>query len=122
MQRIYLATLIGAVISTSLASRMFAVATFGPARTNPFTRLGSVSRAVLARLRRSLDDRIAMILADCERRASIQRLHRMTDRELSDIGISRCSIAQIGRGLVREDQPFPADRASAWPEIRARLS
>ncbi len=121
MHKTYLATMIGAAISASLASRLFAVGAFGPAKGRVFARVKSAFRAFLARLRKLLDRRIADMIAEFERRASIRKLQRMTDRELGDIGISRSSIGRIGRGLERE-RPSLCNGISATSDSRARLS
>ena len=120
MHKAYLATMIGAAISTSLASRLFAVGAFGPAKGRLLAHATEVSRAFSVRLRNFVDLRIAGMIAELERRASIRALHRMNDRELSDIGISRSSIGRIGRGLERERQP-PAKETPTLSDMRARL-
>jgi uncharacterized protein YjiS (DUF1127 family) len=101
MHNVYLATMIGAIISTSLASRVFAL---GAGRRRLSARARSFARALSVRLRKARDRRVAALLADWERRAAIYALRHMTDRELSDMGISRCSIEQVGRGLEREQR------------------
>ncbi len=120
MHKAYLATMIGAVISTSLASRLFAVGAFGLAKGRLPARATEVSRAFWGHLRNIIDRRIAGMIAELERRASIHALHRMTDRELSDIGISRASIGRIGCGLERERQP-PVNETPTLSDMRARL-
>ena len=101
MHSIYLATMIGAIISTTLASRLLAMGAFGPGMHRLSSRAKLLSRAFSARIRSARDRWVAARLADCERRAAVHALRRMTDRELSDMGMSRCSIEAVGRGLER---------------------
>ncbi len=121
MHKTYLATMIGAAISASLASRLFAVGAFGPAKGRLLARARRVWRAFALRLGKFVDRRIAGMIAEFERRASIHALRRMTDRELNDIGIARSSIGRVGRGLERERRLLVRG-TPAVSKIRARLS
>jgi uncharacterized protein YjiS (DUF1127 family) len=97
MAGLHIATMIAAVVTTSLASHVLVVHASGAATTGLRARLGAVLRRALRRTKSFLDDRIAAALAERERRAARFALHRMSDRELRDIGLSRGDIDQISR-------------------------
>jgi uncharacterized protein YjiS (DUF1127 family) len=97
MTRLYLATVVAAAVTTSLASHMLVVHASGSAATNLSARFGPALFRALRRVKDFLDDWIAAVLAHRERQAARFVLHRLSDRELKDMGLSRSDIDQIGR-------------------------
>jgi hypothetical protein len=82
MHNVYLATMMGAIISTSLASRVFAVGALGSGGRR-LLRARSLSRVLAARLRKARDRWVAARLANCERRAAAQSRGRTAARAAS---------------------------------------
>src|SRR6266700_201621 len=105
MAGLHLATVIAAVVTTSLASHMLVVHASGSATKGRRARLGRALRRTQRRAKSLLDDWIVARLAHRERQAARFALHRMSDRDLRDIGLSRSDIDQIGRhsGLEQQD-------------------
>jgi uncharacterized protein YjiS (DUF1127 family) len=116
MKRIYLATAIAIVVTTSIASHVLAIGALGPAMPGVLIDARSGARGVysrLKRLKRLFRAGIAAVRAWRERRAAIIELRSLSDRELSDIGVYRCSIGCDPRLLQRERQAL-IDAASGF--------
>jgi uncharacterized protein YjiS (DUF1127 family) len=119
MNKIYLATIIAMVITTSIASHVLAVGALGPAAPGFLVGLRSGASGLFSRLSRFIGDCIAAMHADCERRAAIAALRSLSDRELKDIGLYRSG---IGPSLFEcEWRARVSDRASAPHAARERL-
>jgi uncharacterized protein YjiS (DUF1127 family) len=111
MKKVYLATVIAMVITTSIASHVLAVGALGPAAPGFLVGLRSGAGGMFSRLRNFIGDCIAALRAHCERRAAISALRALNDRELIDIGLHRSS---IGPSLFEcEWQTRVSDWASA---------
>jgi uncharacterized protein YjiS (DUF1127 family) len=119
MKKVYLATVIAMVVTTSIASHVLAVGALGPATPEFLVGLRSGACGLLGRLRSFISDRIAAIRAHRERRAAIVALSSLNDHELKDIGLYRSS---IGPALFDcEWQARVGDRASASHAAREPL-
>jgi hypothetical protein len=70
MSRVYLATVVGIFVTTSLATNLLVVGTRGPVAPRLSTRLRSRSRRLGRRLRRFMDGRVAAMIARRERLAA----------------------------------------------------
>jgi uncharacterized protein YjiS (DUF1127 family) len=92
MKKVYLATVIAIVITTSIASHVLAVGALGSTTPTFLTSLRSGIRGFFNRLANFIDDWIAAMLAHRERQATIFMLNYLTDRELKDIGLYRSNI------------------------------
>jgi uncharacterized protein YjiS (DUF1127 family) len=121
MKKIYLATFIGIVVTTAIASHLLAVGAIRRAEPGFLVCLRSGAGRLFDRLRDFLDDRIAAILARRERQAVIFALHRLTDRELKDIGLYRPSMVHDARTRAPERRAGVGDRALASPTVGERL-
>jgi uncharacterized protein YjiS (DUF1127 family) len=104
MKKMYLATAIAVVVTTSIASHVLAIGALGPAMPGVMIDARSGARGVYGRLRGLFCACIAAIRARRERRAAMLELSSLSDRELSDIGLCRGSIACDPRQLERERQ------------------
>ncbi len=120
MKKIYLATVIASVITTSIASHLLAVRALGPAAPGIFSRLRSCVDGWFGRLKGLLDDWTAAALARRERAAAIFALRHFSDRELKDVGLHRGSIACDLRSPERKPQAGPRDTAPAPRAVDAR--
>jgi uncharacterized protein YjiS (DUF1127 family) len=92
MKRVYLAAVIAVIIASSIAYQLLMAGSVGSAAPGLLVSLRSGMRATLNRLRRLIAYRIAAARARRQRRATISKLQHLTDRELKDIGVYRCSI------------------------------
>jgi uncharacterized protein YjiS (DUF1127 family) len=97
MSKFYLATVAAVVVTTSLASNLLVVGTRRPVQTGIPARLRSASRRWSRRLKHIVDAAVAAMLAYRERQATLWALHRMSDRELQDIGVDRGNIGTVAR-------------------------
>jgi uncharacterized protein YjiS (DUF1127 family) len=118
MNKAYWATVIGIVVTTSIASHLLAVGTLRPTMPGG---LRPATRRFFDRLKNFLDDWIAAALARRERQAAIFSLHRLTDRELKDIGLYRTNIARDPRISAPGWQAGVCDKAPATPAVSERL-
>jgi uncharacterized protein YjiS (DUF1127 family) len=104
MTGMYVATVAAAIVTTSLAMHVLVVRASGATIPASLARL----RSGFARLSRGaknlLDDWIAASIARRERKAAMFMLHRLGDRELSDMGLDRGRIAQVGSRFERNSQ------------------
>jgi uncharacterized protein YjiS (DUF1127 family) len=117
MKRIYLATAIAVVITTSIASHVLAIGALGPAMPGVLIDARSGARGVYNRLREFLGACVAAVRARRERRAAIVALSLLSDRELADIGLCRGSIWCDTRLVERERQAL-VDSASGFRASR----
>jgi uncharacterized protein YjiS (DUF1127 family) len=92
MKKIYLATVIAIVVTTSIASHLLAIGALGPATPGVLSRLRSYVGGCFGWLKGLFDDWIAAGLARRERHAAIFALRHFSDRELKDIGLYHGSI------------------------------
>jgi uncharacterized protein YjiS (DUF1127 family) len=120
MKKIYLATVIAVVVTTSIASHLLAVGVLGPATPGVLARLRSCVGGFFGRLKRLFDDWIAAGLARRERQAAIFALRHFSDRELKDIGLYRGSIACDPWLSLRKPHAGMDDTASAPRAANAR--
>jgi uncharacterized protein YjiS (DUF1127 family) len=111
MTRVYFATIIAILITTSIASHVLAVGALGPSAPGFLAGLRSAACGVFSGLGSFVGDCIAAMRAHRERREAIAALRALSDRELKDIGLYRSS---IGPALFEcEWQARVSDRASA---------
>jgi len=108
MSKFYLATVAAVVVTTSLASNLLVVGTRGPVRPVVPARLRSATRRWSRRLRHLVDGWVAAMLAYRERQAALWALHRMTDRQLQDIGLDRGNIYSVTRRAKQQSRPADA--------------
>jgi len=112
MTRLYIATVIAAAVTTSLASHMLVVRASGSTTARLHAGLRTALRGLLGRAKSLLDDWIAAALAHRERQATRLALHGLSDRELKDMGLYGCSIRDIGDRSERERQARIGDHRS----------
>ena len=111
MKKVYFATIIAIVITTSIASHVLAVGALGPSASGFLVGLRSGAGGLFSRLRNFIGECIAAMRAHRERREAIAALRALNDRELRDIGLYRSS---IGPALFEcEWQARVSDRVSA---------
>jgi uncharacterized protein YjiS (DUF1127 family) len=120
MRKIYLATVIAVVVTTSIASHLLAVGALGPATPGVLARLRSCVGGFFGRLKGLFDDGIAALLARRERQAAIFALRHFSDRELKDIGVYRGSVGGDPWLAERKPQAGVGDTASAPRAVNAR--
>jgi uncharacterized protein YjiS (DUF1127 family) len=96
MNRFYAATIVAAAATTLLASRVLVLRGSRSATPGMLARARFDLEWVLRHARNCLDDWIAANIARRERRAAIFALHRLSDRELKDMGLDRGGIEHIG--------------------------
>jgi uncharacterized protein YjiS (DUF1127 family) len=120
MKKIYLATVIAAIVTTSIASYLLAVGVLEPATPGVFSRLRSCVSRFFVGLKGLLDDWTAAALARRERQAAIFALRHFSDRELKDIGLYRGSIACDAWLSERKPQAGVGDTASAPRAVNVR--
>ena len=92
MTKLYLATVAAVAITTSLASNLLLVGARGQVRTEFPAQLRLAARRGSRRVKHVVDTLVAGMIARRERQAALAALHRLTDRELSDIGLCRDEI------------------------------
>jgi uncharacterized protein YjiS (DUF1127 family) len=97
MTRLYLVTVAAAVVTTSLASNLLLVGSRGQVRAGLPPQLRLAARRGSRRLKHIVDAWVAGMIARRERQAAFVALHRLSDRELSDIGLCRDEIDQAVR-------------------------
>jgi uncharacterized protein YjiS (DUF1127 family) len=97
MTKLFLATVAAVVVTTSLASNLLLVGARGQVRTEFPVQLRLAARRGSRRLKHVVDTCVAGMIARRERHAALAALHRLTDRELSDIGLCRDEIDQAVR-------------------------
>jgi uncharacterized protein YjiS (DUF1127 family) len=98
MTKFYLATVAAVIVTTSLASDILVVmGTRGPARADQPKRTRSTARRWMRRFGHLVDAWVAAMIESRERQAAIYALHRLSDRELRDIGLDRGSITHLVR-------------------------
>jgi uncharacterized protein YjiS (DUF1127 family) len=89
MKRFYLATMIAIVVTTSIASHLYAVGGLGSTTSGSVPSRRSRAAELLHRLKRYLDGSIAVARAYREHRATLLALRHVDDRLLKDIGVFR---------------------------------
>ena len=98
MTKFYLATVAAVVVTTSLASDILVVmGSRGSARPDRPKRSRSTARRWMRRFGYFVDAWVAAMLESRERQAAIYALNRLSDRDLRDIGLDRCSITYLVR-------------------------
>jgi uncharacterized protein YjiS (DUF1127 family) len=95
MSKFYLATVAAVVVTTSLASNILVVGTRGSVRAGQPRRTRSGSRRWMRRFGHLVDAWVAAMIKSRERQAAIYALHRLSDRDLRDIGLDRGSISHM---------------------------
>jgi len=95
MNRFYIATMIAAVATILLASRVLMLRGSRSAIPRMLARVRFDLGWVLRGARNLVDDWIAASLARRERKADIFALHSLSDRELRDMGLDREGIEHI---------------------------
>jgi uncharacterized protein YjiS (DUF1127 family) len=101
MNRFYVATMIAAVTTILLASRVLMLRGSRSAIPRMLARVRFDIEWVLRGARNLVDDWIAASIAQRERKAAIFGLHRLSDRELRDVGLDR---GRIGHAGCRREQ------------------
>ena len=96
MNRFYVATIIAAVATILLASRVLMLRGSRSAIPRMLARARFDLEWVLRGARNFVDDWIAASLAHRERKAAIFALQRLSDRELKDMGLDRGRIEHVG--------------------------
>jgi uncharacterized protein YjiS (DUF1127 family) len=96
MNRFYVATIVAAVATILLASRVLMLRGSRSAIPGMLARVRFDLGWVLRGARNLVDDLIAASIAKRERRAAIFALERLSDRELKDMGLHRGSIGHVG--------------------------
>ena len=89
MKRFYLATMIAIVVTTSIASHLYAVGALGSTTSSVVPGRRSRTAEFLHWLKRYLDVPVAAARAYRERRATMLALRHVDDRLLRDIGVYR---------------------------------
>jgi uncharacterized protein YjiS (DUF1127 family) len=117
MTQLYLATVIAAAVTTSLASHILVVRASGSTTARLRARMRRALRGFSGWAKRLLDDWIVAVLAHRERQAARLVLHGMSDRELKDIGLYRSNIADIGSRSERQRQDRIGHHRSALDEV-----
>ena len=102
MNRFYVATIIAAVATILLASRVLMLRGSRSAIPRMLARAQFDLEWVLRGARTLVDDWIAASMAHRERRAAIFALHKLSDRELRDMGLDRGRIEHAGYGCERD--------------------
>jgi len=98
MNQFYVATMIAAVVTVLLASRVLALRASRSAIPRVLARLKFDVEWCLRDARNLVDDWIAANLADRERRAVTSLLHDFGDREAGRIDLDRGGIGRAGCG------------------------
>jgi hypothetical protein len=94
MSRVYFATIIAVLVTTSLATNLLMIGARGPIALVTPARL-RLRRRLSRRIRRLLDGGVAAIIARRERRATNVILRQLNDRELRDIGLYRDCVGNV---------------------------
>jgi len=95
MKRVYLATVIAIIITSSIASHVLVVGALGSTTPGLLMRLRSGAGEFLRRLRSFFNAGIAVLRAHRQCRAATFKLSSLNDRELKDIGLYRSNIAHL---------------------------
>src|SRR5947209_4003856 len=98
MNDFYLAAIVAALVTISIASHVLVAGTRGSATPELLAPLRSQGARMADRTKRAFDHWVAAMLARRERQAVASALNRCSDRELEDIGLYRGDIAH-GVGL-----------------------
>ena len=101
MTKLYMATVVAVVVTTSMASNLLLVGTRSQLRLTLPVQLRLAARRRVRQLKHIVDAWVAGMIARRERQVAVAALHRLTDRELLDIGICRGGI----RHAVRNSTP-----------------
>jgi uncharacterized protein YjiS (DUF1127 family) len=118
VKKVYLATVLAIIITTSIATHLLAVGALGAATPGFLTSLRSGARGFFSRLRRLFSDWVAAARDRRVRRAAIFEFRSLNDRELKDIGLYRGSISHDFVFSERERQARVGGTASASPANR----
>jgi uncharacterized protein YjiS (DUF1127 family) len=102
MSRIYVATVVAAFVTTSLATNLLVVGVRGPVQSEFVVRLRCRARRLRRLLGRAVDAWVVSMLASRERQATFYALRQLSDRELRDVGLCRGSHGHI-RALCPDD-------------------
>jgi uncharacterized protein YjiS (DUF1127 family) len=100
MTKLYLATVAAVAVTTSLASNLLLAGALGQER-----QLRLAARRGSRRLKHVVDDWVAGMIASRERQAALAALHRLTVRELGDIGLCRDDIGHAVRNAESRLRP-----------------
>jgi uncharacterized protein YjiS (DUF1127 family) len=92
MTRLYLVTVAAVLVTTSLASNLLLVGSRGQVRPGLPPQLRWAARRGSRRVKHVVDGWVAGMIARRERQAAFVALHRLSDRELGDIGLCRDDI------------------------------
>ena len=118
MNRFYVATMIAAVATILLASRVLMLRGSRSAIPRMLARVRFDLGWVLRGARNLVDDWIAASLARRERKAGIFALHSLSDRELKDMGLDRCGIDHLGWYPEQDQRDRVASEVGATDEVR----
>jgi len=108
MSKIYVATVVAAFVTTSLATNLLVVGVRGPVQSDLVVRLRLRARRLRRRIGHAVDAWVVSMLAYRERQATLYALRHLSNRELKDMGLYRGS---HGRITVL----YPDERRAASP-------
>jgi uncharacterized protein YjiS (DUF1127 family) len=115
MKRFYLATMIAIVVTTSIASHLYAVGVAGSTASGNVPARRSRTAELLSWLKHCFDRSVAAAQARYERRETMLALRHVDDRLLKDIGVYRNGIGydfrrlewwQLGVREIRRSPPI----------------
>ena len=108
MSKIYVATVVAAFVTTSLATNLLVVGVRGPVQSDLVVRLRCRARRLRRWIGHAVDAWVVSMLAYRERQATLYALRHLSNRELKDMGLYRGS---HGRITVL----YPDERRAASP-------
>jgi uncharacterized protein YjiS (DUF1127 family) len=114
VKNVYVATFVAIVVTTSIATHLLAVGSFGPATPGFLINLRAGAGGLFGRLRNLFSDWVAAARDRSERRAALFALRSLNDRELKDIGLYRSSLSHDIVFLEQERQVGVGRTASAF--------
>ena len=95
MSKIYVATVVAAFVTTSLATNLLVVGVRGPVQSDLVVRLRCRARRLRRWIGHAVDSWVVSMLAYRERQAALYALRHLSDRELKDMGLYRGSHDRI---------------------------
>jgi hypothetical protein len=95
MSKIYVATVVAAFVTTSLATNLLVVGVRGPVQSDFLVRLRCRARRLRRLIGRAVDAWVVSMLAYRERQTALYALRYLSDRELRDMGLYRGSHDRI---------------------------
>lgn len=102
MSRIYVATVVAAFVTASLATNLLVVGVRGPVQSDVLVRLRCRTRRLRRLIRHAVDAWVASMLAYRERQAALYALRHLSDREVKDMGLYRGCHGRLS--MVHQDE------------------